>query len=382
MAKGAGKPAKPRPVRRPREDWLGWQRRRLAWWLSRRAGSPFELLAERRHPLVRAELRRTRRGRRIAAAVCAAIPLLLFLLALVTFPNRYVRDDDMGGYDLWPSLMGLPIGLFVCFWPLVMYLGAAWSAAGAVTEEIDGDTALQLTLTPIPARPLAAAKILPRVRPYLWGILAALPLYMWVGGSEPFIIGIAPTPLVLWPLRSFAPLWAMNWRLEASGAGVLGIGPLMCLTDLSLVWAAALWGAAFAIRERSLLRVALRLAVQIFLTAIVVGLCLLGGLVLGLLPLSCVTIFGEVGEGVVLVAGLSLAVLAGGAFFAFLWWQTLLRRPADEVLTAFQAFDRLANEEFRLVALPWREQPARGQLVTWRPETGSEGPREAGRESK
>ena len=111
-------------------------------------------------------------------------------------------------------------------------------------------------------------------------------------------------------------------------------------------------------------------------------LALLGGMVVGMLPMACAGLFSAPGGEVAMAIGVALAVLLGTAFFAFLWWQTLLRRPADEALTAFQAFDRLANEEFRLVALPWREQPVSGEPVTWQPETGSEGPRESGREAK
>jgi hypothetical protein len=58
-------------------------RARLAWWLLQRPGSPFELLAERDHLIVRAEMRRTRRRRLATTLVCAAVPLLVAALALL-----------------------------------------------------------------------------------------------------------------------------------------------------------------------------------------------------------------------------------------------------------------------------------------------------------
>ena len=62
------------------EGRLAWRLRWWGWWLARRPGSPFELLAEFRHPVVRAELRRTRARRLRVTAVCVGLPLLLFLL--------------------------------------------------------------------------------------------------------------------------------------------------------------------------------------------------------------------------------------------------------------------------------------------------------------
>jgi hypothetical protein len=68
---GTGRPGR----RGPKGFWP-----RLAWWLLERPGSPLELLAERRHPIVRAEMRRTRRTRLISGAVFVALPLLAFVL--------------------------------------------------------------------------------------------------------------------------------------------------------------------------------------------------------------------------------------------------------------------------------------------------------------
>jgi hypothetical protein len=316
----------------------------LARWLFKRAGSPFELLAERRHPVVRAEMRRTARRRRASLAFCAGLPPVLFLLGLVLGNSGFAVDA---------------LGIFVCFWPLVMYVGSALSCAGAVMEEIEQETALQLVLTPVPARPLAAAKVLPRVQPYLWGIIAALPLYCLLGSSEPLLIrdSPVPNPLLVWPLRTVAP-FVGGWTAAPGPMGVLVVGPAMCALDLLMIWAGAQWGAVFAIRGRGLLRTAASLVWHLLVQGAVVGLCLLGGVVVGMLPVSCAAAVSSRGAGAMFL-GVALGSILGLGLFAFLLWRVMLCRATEEVLTAFQAFDRLANEEFSMGLPRWVEGAAK-----------------------
>jgi hypothetical protein len=352
-AKAAGK--RPGPARRDGEGRLAWRLRWWGWWLARRPGSPFELLAEFRHPVVRAELRRTRAGRLRVTAVCVGLPLLVFLLVFAARTGGLLMSS-LGG------ALQVPVALLVCFWPLVMYLGAALAAAGAVSQEIDQDTALQLVLTPVPARPLAAAKVLPRALPYMWGIVAALPAYAAAGSSPVLLLkGIFPSPLAVWPLRTVAVLGAAGnaWRLGSTPAGCLLIAPLMCLFDLAAVWTAAQWGAILAIRGRGLLRVAAGLVGNLFLTTAAVGLCALAGFIAGALPASCAVEFssathGELGFTIAAAVG----ILVGASVFTMLYWRTVLRRAGEEVLTAFQAFDRLANPEFSPGLPRWAQPPA------------------------
>ena len=72
------------PLREPR--WVAWVlRARLA---GKDEVGPFALLAERRHPLVRAELFRTRRKRRKATAALAGVPIaVLALVAVLSGPE-------------------------------------------------------------------------------------------------------------------------------------------------------------------------------------------------------------------------------------------------------------------------------------------------------
>jgi hypothetical protein len=337
--------------RKPEETLLVWTRRWLKLVLVERAGSPFELFSEIRHPVVRAEGRRTARKRLQGIGVCVGLPVVFFLF--VSLASPFSR-----------SLLGLDIGYlagsFCALWPLVMYAGAALATAGAVMEEIEQNTAIQLVLTPIPARPLAAAKILPRVWPYLWGILATLPLYVWAGGTGMLALGRGsdlrmPSPLVIWPLRMIVTgLPGEDWSFQNPLLAVFN-GSLMCLFDFTLVWSAALWGTVFAVGERGLLRTSLRLVLHMVVTGVVIGLCLLGGVVVAMLPISCASVMSSSGEPLPLIIGGAVGVLLGLALFGFLWWKVVLCRPADETLTVFQAFDRLANEEFNVGLPRWVE---------------------------
>ncbi len=340
------------------ETLPSWFRRWLKTVLVERAGSPFELLSEIRHPVVRAEGRRTAAKRRRSTAFCTIVPLAL---APVIFAYWLTTWELQGssGRGIYMLEAGWFAGLFCAFWPLVMYASAAFNTAGAVMEEIEQETAIQLVLTPVPARPLAAAKILPRMWPYFWGIVAALPLYMMAGWTESYALDIGselrvPSPLLVWPLRFFA-LVLPGAEMRNPLLGTCLTGPLMCVLDLTLVWTAALWGTVFAVGERGLLRTSLRLVVHLAITSVVIGLCLLGGLVVGAVPMSCAAAAVTPGDRLPLVLGAVVGTTLGLALFGFLWWKLVLCRPADETLTVFQAFDRLANEEFSVGLPKWVE---------------------------
>lgn len=307
---------------------------RLLIWLRRTLPGPFELLSERRHPLVRAEARRTRKWRWVATAFCVLPPLaVLKLVPLADFETNEA---------LAKAILVLTAA-FVCFWPLVMFTAAALASAAAVLAERAQDTAGQIVLTGVPKRALAAAKVLPHVLPFLLGSLAALPLYMTVGASGPFLAdGAVPTPLIVWPLRMLAA-FGMPWylRVELTTAGG-AVGVVMALTDLGAVWMAAHWGAGLAVRLGSLPRVGWRLAKQLGVTAVVYGVYAAAGFATFMTSgLACLVVSNDHAV-VVVAAGLTLAC----AVFLFLWWVYPLGDAAFTTLEDFAWFDWLAMDEF------------------------------------
>jgi len=310
---------------------------RLLLWFRRMLPAPFELLKDRGHALVRAEFRRTRLGRWAGSVLCVLPPLLV--LEFLVLANR-ASNQKLGaiGYTL--------AGMTVCFWPLVMFTGAALASAMAVLAERSQDTAAQIVLTAMPKRALAAAKVLPYVGPFLWGSLAAVPLYMAAGSSGVFLsAGFAPTPLVVWPLRSFAA-FAMPWSLciDFSPEGYLA-GALMGLTDLGAVWMAAHWGAGLAVRMGRLPLVGWRLTRQLGRTLLVYAAYALSGYVIFLVSFMAITMIGDVSHQAEGIAA-RVAFLPAAAGFLFLWWIYPLADASSSALEDFAWFDWLAMDEF------------------------------------
>ena len=323
------------------------------------------LLAESGRPLVRAQMRHTRKARQKIMLAAVAVPLLILGFFLAAAYSE--RVEDYAALS-WPpfagpfSLAGL-VGMFLCLWPLALFLVAGLRAASSVLAEREQHTAIQLVLTPIAMREVAAAKILPHLRPFLWGVFAALPLYLAAGSSEALYMERHDSPfspLALWPLRVLAAANLEGWRLDFTPAG-LGVGLVMCLGDLAMVWAAAHWGAAFAVRHRSIAGTALSLAWRLLVAA---AACL-GYWLLALIPWaifaslvtdSCRDTLGFIP---VLKGMLEfIAVLGQLAVLGLLWWLWPVRGSVRAALREFSGFDGLVDEEYR--------PPRRLSLTAWR----------------
>jgi len=292
---------------------------------------PMAVLTEREHPVVRGAMRSSRRERRVSGTVCLGVPLLVFLATLLAAD---ASRPVVGGYS--PAELA---GAFLCVWPLACFLGAALRASGGVLDEVRRNTVLQLVLTPLPARPLAAAKIVPAAQPFLLGIFASLPLYLALGGSD-LLLGdeTVALPMVFWPLRLLAGLWALlgpsSWEFRPSGPGAIA-GGFMCLADLGMVWAAANWGASYAVRLRGLGTSLAYVGVRLLIAA--------GLQILFWLPMS-ISWGGDYSDYRLPVRmvclGLQLALM-----LVLLWW-FVVRRAALRAISEFAYFDRLADEEF------------------------------------
>ena len=294
----------------------------------------FALLAERRHLLVRTEMRRTRRWRVTATAVCLAVPGAVFVLAVLLLIAS--GDARLAG--------DLAVG-FAALWPAVMLFGAALRSAGAVAAERDAGTALQIILTPLPRRAIAASKVLPALPPFLWGIVAALPVYILADVLRPPMAAACwvPAGALGWPLRLLLGL-AMGFVDPNPNLAAGLAGPVMALTDIGLVWIAAQVGAAMAVRDASALSVALRLLGRLLGAAgVMLLLALLVSAFLGIFGGGACTLFG----GSDLAATLfhvAIAVIAF-ALFMYFWWQETLFGAATRVLGEFARFDLLAMDE-------------------------------------
>jgi hypothetical protein len=160
---------------------------------------PLGLLAERHHPLVRAEFSRTLKSCLVWCAFCLLVPLgcTVAMIAL----------RISGGAT--PGTLGTLIGcayLFVAGWPLAMIVCASVRSYLAVRDEKNMETAWQVALTPMPRRVVAAAKTLPYVLPSLCGILASAYMYLVFGSTASPTLGIMPTPLLVWPFRTVGPI--------------------------------------------------------------------------------------------------------------------------------------------------------------------------------
>ncbi len=305
---------------------------------------PFALLADRHHPLVAAELRRARRANRCALAICLIVPLAV--LAAVWVPPWLEPMLPWGNaIESRPDILAA----FVYLWPAALLMATVWRSASAVLAEQSGETALQLVLTPMRKRTIAAAKVLPHVEPFLWGVLAALPLYLFAGSTEFFLFERElPSPLAVWPLRIVAGLqdvWIHDSSMHLSMPGVAS-GLVMAVTDLGLVWAAAHWGAALAVRTTRLRAVAIRLVLRLVLVSVLLLVYLVPALFAAFLVSLLSLWIWSGGE-------LALTVTAA-AIYLGLWWRHPLRNAVRGCLSDFAGFDRLAMEA---------EDPSRRDLL-------------------
>ncbi len=340
-------PEPPRPLprwARPDPAPEGWAARKARQHARARRISPFLLLDYRADPLVRAHMISTRKRRWAGGAACAAVPLAAFA-ALAFLENA--------SFDEFPAAW--LAGAFLCSWPLAMFVGGAIASASSTIAERDRGSAIQLVLTSIGRRPIAAAKVLPCAPPFLVGAAAALPFYLWAGGSPAlFVNSELPGLLAAWPWR-FLALLMPDWQLEVTGVGILA-GLAMWVSDLAIVWAGLHWGAGYAVRLGRLVLVGLYLvqgtAILAAYTAVAWGLAFVVGLIFSV-PLLVAT----AGEEIVV----AWAVLWGGLAFTAGWWFYLRFGPVAAALAGFEHFDRLADEEFKprlreqLSFKAWRE---------------------------
>jgi hypothetical protein len=290
--------------------------------------APLSLLAEGNNVLVRAEFRRTRRRRWLLTAACVGAPLALFVLARVIGGESEDPSAWSFRYSA-ESWVRLGVVTFVSFWPLAMFLGAVLSTATAVLSDRTEETAFQVVLTPVSGEAIAAARILPRVRPFLWGVLAAAPLYFWAGSAEVLSFGgRGLSPLAFWPFRMVAPFLWNAGGMETSGAGVIA-GIFMVPADAGMVWAGAHWGACYAVWLGSLPGTMLYLAWRLFYISVTFILwCLLTLILVGL---------GLGGLAAFLQGALLLGIL-----YRFPW-----REAVRMALEEFSRYDRLCDDEFR-----------------------------------
>jgi hypothetical protein len=285
----------------------------------------------RRHFLVRAEARCTRRGRRTATAFCVGAPLLVMILAVLV----YGAGGTLAGWDEVQSWTSAAAFSFVCCWPLLMVMGAALSTSMAVLAERSGEIALQIVLTPVSGDAIAAAKILPRVRPFLWGVAAALPLYLWAGGSETLTFGgLGLNPLAFPLLRPLALLAPGGPTPTHSLGGWIG-GIFMLLADAGTVWAAAHWGACYAVWLGNLTGTMLFLAWRFFYQSLTFS--------MWWLPFSTCLLASRSGDPAL---GALAVSFQGFALLALLWFFPW-RGATQMTLEEFSRYDRLADDDFR-----------------------------------
>ncbi len=314
-----------------REDIYGDLAERLRARSEDQSAGVLDMLCEIRHPLVRAALKASRRRRNIAGASYAGFSALVFLVAVVLTVDPTTAPAA-----------GWLVGIYVCLWPLVAFIGASLDAGAAVVSEREQHTAAQLVLTPINKRPIAASKILPAVFPYLIGMLGALPVFILAGSTHPFLYEYQwPTPLVLWPARMFAPLLGCE-EITPSMAGFF-IGLLMWFTDAISIWAGAHWGAAYGVRLGRTPLVALAMTWRLLATLLYLAFTVVATYITGLIVLFSVGfilgLFSKV---------LAIVVVSAGSLYVFisLWRRYFLSGPTRIVLTEFTHFDTLAQDDF------------------------------------
>jgi hypothetical protein len=142
------------------------------------------------------------------------------------------------------------------------------------------------------------------------------------------------TPMVpLWPLRGLGLLALDSWTLQISTAGCL-LGVFLAAIDVSAVWMAAHWGAAYAVRHpgyfRAMLNVLGRAIITLFTPAIWVYVACMTALAIRLSNLRIeVLIFSIPG-------------------FVLLWLMFPMRRAVLLAISEFRRYDRLAQDESEL----------------------------------
>jgi hypothetical protein len=137
-------------------------------------------------------------------------------------------------------------------------------------------------------------------------------------------------------------------------------GLFMWLTDLGLVWAAAHWGAAYAVRLGQLWLAALYLAGRLALTTLLLLGCAVLATVAGLLPFAVTAILVNIRSQKFIELTHNVGLLAAALLIGLLVFAVLFRRvivgAVRMALVEFAWFDRLADDEFapRLKgARPW-----------------------------
>jgi hypothetical protein len=321
--------------------------------------NPLALWAERSHPLVRAELKRGRRRRWTLTGLAVGTPLVFAgaLAALMALP-------ELG--EAWGLADAAAVGWFVAFWPLALALLAGAGAADAVISERTEETAMQLVLTPLPRRILAAAKILPHLRAPLVGMLAALPFYLLIGATDGFYLqGVFPWLTALSPVRAWQAAWMdiSRWNLELTPGGC-AMGLFMWATDLGLVWAAAHAGAEEGVRRLGLIRAVLGLVGSAVALATLCWLAV--GLITAVLGTAALLVFllvkvfsGPLAEQLWEVLWIPMMLLGIPAFLA-VWWRLVVQLPVLNALEAFAWFDVVFDDEFRRRPTEgWRYFPSR-----------------------
>ena len=192
---------------------------------------------------------------------------------------------------------------------------------------------------------IAASKVLPALPPFLWGIVAALPVYILADVLRPPMAAACwvPAGALGWPLRLLLGL-AMGFVDSNPNLAAGLAGPVMALTDIGLVWIAAQVGAAMAVRDASALSVALRLLGRLAgAAAVMVFIAFLVGSLVGTMSGSAEEFLGghDLARTIVVIA----MVVIPFVLFMYFWWQETLFGAATLVFREFGRFDLLAMDE-------------------------------------
>jgi hypothetical protein len=238
----------------------------------------------------------------------------------------------------WPDTA---VCTFVCLWPALMFAGAALSAAMAVISDRARHTASQIVLTPVRGETIAAARILPWPGPFLLGVLAVLPLYIWAGSWEPLCPGgVMFTPLSFLPMRPLAVLAiATGAQPPEVSIGGVACGLFMLVSDATLVWAAAHWGATYAVWLGNLPGVMLFLLWRLLYISVLFVVWLLPTFIcLGTSRLGRSRVEDPINVVLLVPVVIYLLVLV---------WYFPARGAVRSALVEFLRYDRLAGDDFR-----------------------------------